>query len=115
LLKRKLLIDRGWPASALLISVVKEWSGAGHAVLLVVTDKGEYVLDNQSWSIVTWQDAPYTWVKRQSQSHPYVWVNLNPSSFGAGLSREASTKPAQSPSASVLSVAAQTSSLAAAN
>jgi len=74
LLKRRMLIDLGWPADALLISVVKEPSGAGHAVLLVVTADGEYVLDNKTRRVRLWQETPYTWVKRQSRHHPYVWV-----------------------------------------
>lgn len=76
LLKRKLLLERGWPQEALLISVVKEWSGSGHAVLLASTDNGEFVLDNQNWEIVNWQDAPYTWIKRQSQQNPFAWVSI---------------------------------------
>lgn len=74
LLKRRMLIERGWPAHSLLISVVKERNGAGHAVLLVVTDRGEFVLDNKTRRISAWRDTPYTWVKRQSRRHPYVWV-----------------------------------------
>jgi len=74
LLKRRMLMDLGWSADALLISVVKERSGAGHAVLLVVTAEGEYVLDNKTRHIRLWQETPYTWVKRQSRHHPYVWV-----------------------------------------
>jgi len=41
LLKRRLLIEQGWPADPLLIAVVKERSGAAHAVLLVATANGE--------------------------------------------------------------------------
>jgi predicted transglutaminase-like cysteine proteinase len=52
LLKRKMLIDAGWPREALLITVVRDKKGEGHAVLTVKTDKGEFVLDNRmraSW------------------------------------------------------------------
>src|SRR5204863_8203406 len=42
LLKRKLLTQAGWPREALLITVVRERSGDGHAVLTVKTDKGEF-------------------------------------------------------------------------
>lgn len=79
LMKRKLLIEQGWPASSLLLTVVRQWNGEGHAVLLAVTDKGEFVLDNMARYIVGWKDAPYQWVKRQSQEDPNVWVNLDPS------------------------------------
>lgn len=79
LLKRKMLIERGWPAEDLLMTVVREWSGDGHAVLVVTTDKGDYVLDNKNWAIVAWSDAPYTWIKRQSPKRPYVWVSVDQS------------------------------------
>lgn len=81
LLKRKMLIERGWPASNLLMTVVREWNGDGHAILVVASDKGDYVLDNKNWAIVSWADAPYTWIKQQSRVRPYIWVNLDQSSF----------------------------------
>lgn len=81
LLKRKMLIERGWAPEDVLITVVREWNGDGHAVLVVSTDKGDYVLDNKNWAIVSWADAPYTWVKRQSRERPYIWVNADPGSF----------------------------------
>ncbi len=81
LLKRKMLIERGWPASDLLITVVREWNGDGHAILVATTDKGDYVLDNKNWAIVSWAQAPYTWAKQQSRERPYIWVNLDQSSF----------------------------------
>jgi len=79
--KRRLLMEQGWPESALLMAVAREWNGNGHAVLIVVTDKGDYVLDNKSWQIRRWQDAPYTWVKRQSRERPFIWVNLDRKNF----------------------------------
>jgi predicted transglutaminase-like cysteine proteinase len=77
MMKRKLLIERGWAPENLLISVVREWNGDGHAVLLVTTDRGEFVLDNKNWAIVAWADAPYQWIKRQSRERPFIWVNLD--------------------------------------
>jgi predicted transglutaminase-like cysteine proteinase len=76
LLKRRMLIDAGWPASALLITVVRDLKGDGHAVLMVKTDRGEFVLDNQEATIKDWRDTGYRYVKRQSQSDPSVWVSL---------------------------------------
>lgn len=76
LLKRKLLMQAGWPREALLITVVRERSGDGHAVLTVKTDKGEFVLDNQHPDILLWTDTTYRFVKRQSQSDPNMWVSL---------------------------------------
>ena len=76
LLKRKLLIDAGWPRSALLITVVRDKKGDGHAVLMVKTDRGEFVLDNQEQRVLPWRDTGYRYVKRQSQLSPNVWVSL---------------------------------------
>ena len=74
--KRRELIRRGWPSSALLITVVRDKEGLGHAVLTVVTDRGEYVLDNQTDEILLWSNSQLTFIRRQSPVHPNVWVDL---------------------------------------
>jgi hypothetical protein len=79
LLKRKMLIDAGWPREALLITVVRDKKGEGHAVLTVKSDKGEFVLDNQNETVLAWTDTGYRFVKRQSQSDPNLWVSLGDS------------------------------------
>lgn len=76
LLKRRMLIQAGWPREALLVTVVRERNGDGHAVLTVKTDKGEFVLDNQNEDILLWSSTTYRFVKRQSQQDPNVWVAL---------------------------------------
>jgi predicted transglutaminase-like cysteine proteinase len=87
LLKRKMLMQAGWPQSALLITVVRDKKGDGHAVLTVRTDKGEYVLDNQEDEILPWSETGYRFVKRQAQTDPNVWVSLGdnrPTNYVAG-------------------------------
>lgn len=79
LLKRRMLIEAGWPREALLITVVRDRKGEGHAVLTVKTDKGEFILDNQNPEIRAWMDTGYRFVKRQSQSDPNIWVSLGDS------------------------------------
>ncbi len=74
--KRRMLLERGWPASALLITVVLEEDGAGHAVLTVTTDRGDLVLDNQHPDIRLWSNTPYAFLKRQSKVDPNGWVSL---------------------------------------
>ena len=76
LLKRRLLMQAGWPRQALLITVVRDKRGDGHAVLTVRTDKGELILDNQNVDILPWSETGYRFVKRQSQSDPNVWLAL---------------------------------------
>ncbi len=86
LLKRKLLIARGWPSSALLLTVAATSSGEGHAVLTVVTDRGDYVLDNKTSRIRLWTDTGYMFFTRQSASDPRHWVAVRggvPGQFAA--------------------------------
>lgn len=74
--KRRRLIAAGWPRSALLITVVRDRRGDGHAVLTVKTDRGDFVLDNQETRIKAWTETGYRFVKRQSDAHPNRWVSL---------------------------------------
>lgn len=76
LAKRRALIDAGWPASTLLMAVVKQANGEGHAVLMVRTDRGDLVLDNQVGSVDLWSQTPYKFVKRQSQADAGKWVDM---------------------------------------
>lgn len=77
LLKRRLLIQAGWPRQALLMTIVHEADGEGHAVLTVETDRGEFILDNLTDDIRLWSKTPYRYYKRQSQDDPNVWVWLD--------------------------------------
>jgi len=76
LLKRRMLMQSGWPRQALLITVVRDKRGDGHAVLTVKTDKGEFILDNQYEDVLLWSDTGYRFVKRQSQNDPNAWIAL---------------------------------------
>jgi predicted transglutaminase-like cysteine proteinase len=89
LLKRRMLMQAGWPRQALLITVVRDLKGEGHAVLTVKTDKGEFILDNQEDHILLWSETSYHFVKRQSQADQNVWVSLgdNRPAFATAASR----------------------------
>lgn len=74
--KRRDLINRGWPISALLIAVVLDKQQGGHAVLTVVTDRGEFILDNQTDQILPWSRSELTFIRRQSPQDQNVWQDL---------------------------------------
>ena len=76
LLKRRLLVQEGFPRQALLVTVVKDERGDGHAVLTVKTDKGEFILDNLHDRVLPWTKVPYRFVKRQSQTEQNAWVEI---------------------------------------
>jgi predicted transglutaminase-like cysteine proteinase len=78
LLKRKRLIEMGWPASAVLITVVRDERGDGHAVLTARTQQGDFILDNKTDEIKFWYQVPYRFVMRQSYLNPRVWLSLDP-------------------------------------
>ena len=76
LLKRKRLLEQGWPTGALLITVVFDEVVDGHAVLLARTTAGDFALDNKTDEIRPWDQTPYTYVKRQSSSDPNRWMSI---------------------------------------
>jgi predicted transglutaminase-like cysteine proteinase len=76
--KRKLLMDQGFPRQALLMTIVRDLEGNGHTILTVKTDRGDFVLDNMVGEIRAWDATGYTFVKRQSQSDPNIWVSVGP-------------------------------------
>ena len=75
--KRAELIDRGWPSSALALTVGFLPNGEGHLVLVARTDRGEFLLDNLRSEVVAADRVHYRWVARQSSVHPKLWVRVN--------------------------------------
>ncbi len=76
LYKRKLLIESGFPRQALLMTIVRDLEGQGHAILTIKTDRGDFILDNLTNSIRPWTATGYRFLKRQSQEDPNVWVSI---------------------------------------
>jgi predicted transglutaminase-like cysteine proteinase len=74
--KRRLLMQAGMPAGNLLITVVRQPNGDGHAVLTARTSLGDFVLDNLEPRVLAWQDTPYEFLKQQSERNSGVWVSI---------------------------------------
>jgi predicted transglutaminase-like cysteine proteinase len=77
LLKRKLLMKAGIAENNLLITVVRQADGSGHAVLTVVTTQGEFVLDNLRGEVRPWNQTGYRFLKRQSSKNSGQWVGID--------------------------------------
>lgn len=77
LLKRKALMRLGLPSSVLLMTVVYNRRHEGHAILTVATDHGDLILDNQTDTILGWDQTGYRFIERQSSRDPNIWVRLN--------------------------------------
>jgi predicted transglutaminase-like cysteine proteinase len=75
--KRRELMRIGVPAGNLLVTVVRQRNGDGHAVLTVKTSLGEFILDNLEPKVLAWTDTGYTYLKRQSERNSGVWVSIN--------------------------------------
>jgi predicted transglutaminase-like cysteine proteinase len=76
LAKRQVLIHLGLPEPALRIAVVLTPSFVRHAVLTVVTDEGNFVLDNLRDEIVAWDKTEYVFLERQDPASVSGWVSL---------------------------------------
>ena len=77
LLKRKRLIEAGLPRRALRMTVVLDAVGAGRAALMVRTDRGDFILDNQRRAVLAWSDTGYAFIKREG-ADGRAWVTLSP-------------------------------------
>jgi predicted transglutaminase-like cysteine proteinase len=77
LLKRRELIRKGWPVGSLLVTVVRQKNGDGHAVLTVLTDRGDLVLDNLEQEVKVWSQTDYFFLKRQSEFDTGRWVAID--------------------------------------
>jgi predicted transglutaminase-like cysteine proteinase len=78
LLKRKALIAKGVPARALRMAIVLTAKNERHAVLTVVTDRGDFVLDNLARNIKGWDETGYHWIARHHPNSHRAWVALSP-------------------------------------
>ncbi|MBB4064878.1 transglutaminase-like cysteine peptidase [Gellertiella hungarica] len=74
--KRKLLIQVGFSPSDLLITVVLQPNGDGHAVLTVRTDRGDFILDNMQNKVMLWSETAYRYLKRQSVTSAAGWDKI---------------------------------------
>src|SRR3712207_5170722 len=75
LFRSRLLVEAGLPRRAMRMTVVIDELGEGHAVLMIRTDQGDYVLDNKTSSVLPWHRTGYAYVKRESQDM-VGWVSL---------------------------------------
>ncbi|KAB7784231.1 transglutaminase-like cysteine peptidase [Methylorubrum populi] len=75
LLKRRMLAAAGLPRRAMRMTVVIDEKGEGHAVLTLVTDRGDYILDNKTNAVMAWHETGYVFIKREGQD-ALAWVSL---------------------------------------
>ncbi|MEQ8357748.1 MAG: transglutaminase-like cysteine peptidase [Kiloniellaceae bacterium] len=76
--KLQVLVEgHGFPRGALTLAACRLESGRGHAVLLVHSDRGVYVMDNLAYRVTPWRALPYSWVAREEPGAPFLlWRNL---------------------------------------
>jgi predicted transglutaminase-like cysteine proteinase len=86
--KRHDLLQSGLPSKALRLSVVTTVSGIGHLVLVVVTTKGDIVMDNLTEAIRPWLSTDYHWVKIQSATDSRYWYEVKNPAAGASASAD---------------------------
>lgn len=73
LAKKQALISRGVAPERLLIATVLDREQNPHAVLVLRTDAGDYILDNLTNRIVGWRETGYTFLRMQNPASPSQW------------------------------------------
>ena len=75
ILKRKRLVEEGLPHRAMRMTVVIDDEGLGHAVMMVRTDRGDFILDNKRNAVLPWGQTGYMYVKREGSNGPeWAWL-----------------------------------------
>lgn len=72
--KRHALIAAGFPRSALNLAVAITPQGIAHTVLIVSSDRGDYVLDSLTPWILPWAKTGYQWRQRQVAGQAMRWA-----------------------------------------
>jgi predicted transglutaminase-like cysteine proteinase len=82
-MKRSMLLDRGWPPSALLLTLVRvDGKPMLHVVLVARTDRGDLVLESLGDGMDYNYFGPYEvyhdhhWIKQMSPENPHFWVRI---------------------------------------
>ena len=71
--KRRGLLERGFPPAALALATAYSEETGLHAVLIVRTEQGDYVLDNTTPWVLPWQETPYRWLTIQAGESLTDW------------------------------------------
>lgn len=81
MLKKLRLIEAGLRAETLLVATVLDRNRAPHAVLVLRTTGGDYILDNLRDRIVPWQQTGYSFLLMQDPRSPARWTAV----FAGGI------------------------------
>lgn len=84
LLKKKTLTEAGVAPGNLLIATVLDHQQGRHAVLVLRTGQGDFVLDNLTSQILSWSETGYTFLRMQNPRSPDRWDAI----FAGGLARK---------------------------
>lgn len=76
LLKKQQLIAAGVAPNRLLVAVVLDRQRQPHAVLVLRSDMGDFVLDNLTKRVLPWQSTGYAFLRMQDPRDPSRWVSV---------------------------------------
>lgn len=83
LLKKAELIRHGISPDRLLLATVLDKRRGSHAVLVLRTDKGDYVLDSLTSRVLHWSKTGYSFIRMQDPRAPERWNSV----FAGGIFR----------------------------
>jgi len=86
LFKKLSLIRAGVAPGRLLLATVLDRQNKGHAVLILRTDRGDFVLDNATDRVLPWDKTGYLFVRMQNPARPAGWVSVFAQSGGGAES-----------------------------
>jgi predicted transglutaminase-like cysteine proteinase len=85
ILKKRLLVARGWSKNALLLTTAITEKGEAHVVLTVASSGGDFILDNRMKTVEAWENMQYRWLARQDGKNQLTWNVAAPQTNIASL------------------------------
>jgi len=85
LFKKMKLVEAGVSPDRLLVAAVLDRNRNIHAVLVLRTDMGDFILDNLTNRVLPWNKTGYAYLRMQDPRQPSRWVGTYVQA-GAGLS-----------------------------
>ena len=76
LFKKMKLVEAGIAPERLLLAAVLDRDNKPHAVLVMRTGRGDFVLDNLTDRILPWTDTGYVFLRMQDPRAPKGWVSV---------------------------------------
>lgn len=74
--KKARLLENGISPQSLSLAVVYDMNAGLHTVLIIKTERGDYVLDSLTNAVLRWDQTRFRWLRMQSAANNMNWYRI---------------------------------------